>query len=102
MQHVIQKTVTTTRTISLTITHSDEAVEYSLTTSADQANNPEPRLLERSTADGVIDVPPERTDGEPTPFERSAIDDVIDMPLERDDGEPTPFNPTDEAGTEAE
>ncbi len=42
MRRVIQKTVTTTRIVSLTITHSDseEAVEYTLVDGLDHANGP--------------------------------------------------------------
>ncbi|MBI5564485.1 MAG: hypothetical protein HY870_06295 [Chloroflexi bacterium] len=42
MRHVIQKTVTTTKIISLTITHSESeaAVEYTLIDGADQSNEP--------------------------------------------------------------
>lgn len=42
MRRVIQKTVTTTRIVSLTITHSEseEAVEYTLVDGLDHSNGP--------------------------------------------------------------
>ena len=42
MRRVIQRTITTTRIISLTITHSEEEVEYTVVSSADQLAEPEP------------------------------------------------------------
>ena len=42
MRHVIQRTITTTKIISLTITHSEseEAVEYTLVDDADESSQP--------------------------------------------------------------
>jgi hypothetical protein len=57
MRRVIQKTVTTTKIISLTITHSEEEVEYTLTTGADELNEPEPLLPKGS--DAAIALEPE-------------------------------------------
>ncbi len=59
MRRVIQKTITTTKIISLTITHSEEEVEYTLTNSSEQLSAPQPPASEDMTAptENVIDIP---------------------------------------------
>ncbi len=50
MRRVIQRTITTTKIVSLTITHSEheEAVEYTLLDKAAQPNDPVPVLPEEA------------------------------------------------------
>ena len=42
MRRVIQRTITTTKIILVTITHSNEEVEYTLTSSVEELVQPEP------------------------------------------------------------
>ena len=53
MRRVIQKTITTTKIVSLTITHSEteEAVEYTLAASADQLEAVEAAQSSEATSD---------------------------------------------------
>ena len=56
MRRVIQKTVTTTRIVSLTITHSESAeeVEYTLIEGADQLNEPQMPASDQDAVDYVV------------------------------------------------
>ncbi len=56
MRRVIQKTVTTTRIVSLTITHSEseEAVEYTLIEGAEQVNEPIASAPDQDAVDHVV------------------------------------------------
>ena len=62
MRRVIQRTVTTTKIISLTITHSDEEVEYLLTTAdeLDVASQPVETVL-RDVESNVDHAPADQT-----------------------------------------
>lgn len=56
MRRVIQRTVRTTKIISLTITHSEseEAVEYTLVDEVEPLNDPAPLLLDEAAPDRPV------------------------------------------------
>jgi len=58
MRRVIQRTVTTTKIISLTITHSEseEAVEYTLVDGAEQLDEPIAPVVELAADDHTINA----------------------------------------------
>ena len=76
MRRVIQRTITTTKIISLTITHSEseEEVEYTLAASADQLPASEPMLPDEAAT--ATSIEPESADPEAeapnTPMDTSA------------------------------
>ncbi len=51
MRRVIQRTIKTIKIISLTITHSEEEVEYTVINNADQLGEPGPPAEEQSVLD---------------------------------------------------
>ncbi len=51
MRRVIQRTIKTIKIISLTITHSEEEVEYTVLNSADRLSEPEPPAGEQPVLD---------------------------------------------------
>ncbi len=53
MRRVIQRTIKTIKIISLTITHSEEEVEYTVINSADQLGEPGPPAEEHPALDGA-------------------------------------------------
>ncbi len=64
MRRVIQRTITTTKIISLTITHSEEAVEYTVLSSADQLAEAEPAANDPAALDlAASDATPEPPEG---------------------------------------
>ena len=62
MRRVIQRTITTTKIISLTITHSEEEVNYILTDSQDQLDAATSAQPDGSSAPGVSDICIESTE----------------------------------------
>jgi hypothetical protein len=63
MRRVIQRTITTTKIISLTITHSEEEVEYTVINGADQLAEPEPAANDPAGLDlAASDETPETTE----------------------------------------
>jgi hypothetical protein len=78
MRRVIQKTITTTKIISLTITHSEEEVEYALTTGVDQLNESEASLPAEAAAVIALEPECEAVDDESpdATIDTSAVDKV--------------------------
>ncbi len=64
MRRVIQRTIKTTKIISLTITHSEEEVEYTLTTSTELPDTPEPLLPGEADASAAPADPIDRAESE--------------------------------------
>ncbi len=77
MRRVIQRTIKTTKIISLTITHSEEEVEYTLTTGTElpDASEPEPLLLGEADASAAPADPTDRAENEAVNTEDKKEDD---------------------------
>lgn len=66
MRRVIQRTIKTIKIISLTITHSEEEVEYTVINSADQLSEPERPAEDHPALDGAAsDETPDTPTGTP-------------------------------------
>ena len=71
MRRVIQRTIKTTKIISLTITHSEEEVEYTLSTSTELPDTPEPLLPDEAEASAAPEAQIDQADGEAANIENT-------------------------------